>query len=348
MFPLLPVLDIIPPFISPYDSILIFILATLLGINLLFWKNWTNLLAISILCVLFVQDQNRWQPWAYIYFIFLIFFSFYKETAENRNYLAISFRLMIIGVYLWSGVHKLNTNFINQTFESILIDFFDFQDKHFIDTIKDVGYLIPIFEVSICVFLFIPKLRNIGVSMAIIAHIFILLYLSPLGINKNYVVFPWNIAMTFFVVILFYQTSEKIDIFKFGEHKLGTILIAFLFYIFPFLNIFGLWDNYLSFSLYSSKTDNYYIVIAESQLNKVDERLAQYYLRVDGLQGGQIIDVGKWSTKELNVPFYPETRTFKKVAKTFCRLGIEEGQLYFLELNAQEKGKYLRYICEDL
>lgn len=320
----------------------------MMSINLFYWKNWINLVVLSILIVLFIQDQNRWQPWAYIYFIFLILFSIPGKTINSQNHLLFYFRIIIIGIYLWSGIHKLNASFINETFEAILTEFFWFQDEQFINSLKSLGYCIPILEIVISIFLYLPKLRNIGFYLVVLSHIFILLYLSPLGIDNNSVVYPWNVAMIVIVFLLFYRTTDKLETLKMIKLDLRTVPILFLIYFLPVLNFFGLWDNYLSFSLYSNKTDNYYIVIAENQLDKLDKRLIQYYLPVEGLKGGQIIDVERWSSKELNVPFYPERRTFRKVAKQFCRLGIKDDQLYFLELNSSLKGEYIRYTCKDM
>lgn len=348
LFPLLPVFDIVPTSVFPYDYILVFSLILLLGINLFSWKNMVNIFALLILLILFLQDQNRWQPWVYIYFIFLIIFSLPAKKAGDKNYPLFYFRLIIIGIYLWSGIQKLNTNFIDGTFESILTRLIGIQDRQLIENFKVLGYFIPAVEIVTAVLLFLPKWRNIGVYAATLTHIFILIYLSPLGINNNSIVYPWNAAMIFIVFILFYRTTEKMNLSNLYRFDTGTILIIFSIYLFPFLNFFGWWDNYLSFSFYSNKVDTYFVVIAENELYKVDSRLSQYYLHVEGLEGGQIIDVGKWSEKELNVPFYPERRTFKKVANSFCRLGIKDDQLYFLELSSLEKGKYARYTCKDL
>lgn len=348
LFPLVSVFDTIPALIYPFDYILIFLLIILMGINLFHWRNTLNVIILLILLFLFIQDQNRWQPWVYVYFIFLSLFSLSRKPSGNENCLLLCFRLIIMGIYLWSGIHKMNLSFINGTFKHILIDFLGFQNRSFVDDIINIGFFIPLFEIAISVFLFVPKLRNIGVYYATATHIFILLYLSPLGVNDNSIVYPWNVAMIFIVFILFYRTKDKISIFKFQKIDLRAILVTILIYIFPILNFFGLWDNYLSFSLYSDKTNSYYIVIAQSQIDKVDKRLSRYFLPIDNVKGGQIIDVGKWSEMELNVPFYPETRTFKKVAKSFCNFGIAEDQLYFLELSYLEKGKYMRYTCKDI
>jgi hypothetical protein len=122
-----------------------------------------------------------------------------------------------------------------------------------------------------------------------------------------------------------------------------------LVWLFPILNLFGYWDHHLSFSLYSNKPSNFYIAIEESQVRKIDKRLKNYFVEIPGLQGGQIIEINKWTLFELNVPFYPQIRSFKKLSANFCSLDIDEEKLIFLELaNVKGKHQYRRFTCKDL
>jgi hypothetical protein len=117
----------------------------------------------------------------------------------------------------------------------------------------------------------------------------------------------------------------------------------------PVLNFFGLWDTYLSFSLYSGKINAFYIAVEDNELGKIDKRLNQYFIRIDGLQGGKIIGVNEWAVGELNVPFYPETRNLKKIGTHFCKLGIPDDKLFFLEFELPfEKGIFKRFTCKEV
>ncbi len=114
--------------------------------------------------------------------------------------------------------------------------------------------------------------------------------------------------------------------------KILSLFIVILAWISPALNFVECWDNYLSFSFYSAKVNSYYIAIEENELVKIDKRLNKFFVQIKGLSGGQIIDLNKWSMSELNVPFYPETRVFKKICNSFCELGIGDEKLIFLEV----------------
>lgn len=347
-FPLLPLVDFLLFQSHIINYLLIFLLVALLSINIFLYKRIINLLIIFLLIVLLVADQNRWQPWVYLYFLMLLPFGIGKNTNHSVNAFPY-LQIILIGVYAWSGIHKLNPNFINGIFPEILTKLFWFTDSNLIDAIKPVGYLIPATEIAIAIGLWTPKFRNKAVCAAILSHIFILFYLSPFGINSNSVVYPWNLAMMGLVPLSFYHAREEIKILSSDQTSWYNLVGALLIWIMPFFNFFGLWDSYLSFSLYSGKINAFYIVIADDELSKIDGRLKKYFLHIEGLHGGEIIDINKWSMEELNVPFYPETRALKKMGKPFCLLGIPEDQLYFLEFELPlKKGRFTRFTCKDL
>lgn len=176
-------------------------------------------------------------------------------------------------------------------------------------------------------------------------------YLSPLGVNTNSVVYPWNIAMIILVTLLFFEVKNPLIIWKHERVQMKVLSSAMvvLIWVLPLLNFVNLWDNYLSFSLYSDRPSRYYIAIEEHELNKIDMRLHKYFVNIKGLSGGQIIDVDKWSIDELNIPFYPERRVFKKICKSFCGLDIEENNLVFLEIEQPVKSNRLyKFTCKDL
>ena len=353
-FPLLPIFDIIPKLKSPFDFILIVTLILALTASLIIKKRRVYIIIFSLLFLLLIQDQMRWQPWVYIYTLMLVPFLFRsgREIKGNTNLQIINYlQIIIIGIYFWSGIHKLNPNFIEFTFENVLTDFFKIKDSELISNLKNWGYSIPIFEIFIGLALVVPRLRNVGIVLAIITHFFILLYLSSSGTSHNFIVYPWNTAMTIFVIFLFYGTNNKVFVWPLEKLKMRILnfSIVLLIGVLPILNFFNFWDNYLSFSLYSDKLNLYYIAIEEKELLKIDKRYSSYFVEIKGMKGGQIIDVNKWSFSELNVPFYPERRVFKSLSKTFCRLGIEENKIIFLEFERPiEKNIYYSFTCKDL
>jgi hypothetical protein len=177
------------------------------------------------------------------------------------------------------------------------------------------------------------KYRNIGVMMAIAMHAFVLILL--IAAQANIVVWPWNIAMAFFVVILFWQDKEtsprKILVPKSALHA----LILILFGVLPAFNFIGLWDSYLSSALYSGNTDQAVIYVGHSVIHRLPEQIQQYVWETSSIEREPeslnpeafFLDIKSWSYDELNVPGYPEPRVFKRVAEQVCTLATDSGNI---------------------
>ena len=170
-FPLLPVIDVFHFPAFPLDHIILFFLIIALSISFFHWKIQFNLIIIFLLLLLFIQDQNRSQPWVIIYFLFIVFLSSAKKSATGRNNVLICLRLLMIGIYFWAGIQKLNIGFIDATFHSILNTLFRIKDESLIMHLRFLGYIIPLTEICISIMLFIPKYRNKGFFLVVLSHL---------------------------------------------------------------------------------------------------------------------------------------------------------------------------------
>jgi hypothetical protein len=346
-FPLIRPVDFIPVIESPYDLIVLFLFIGLIITWLFIEKWWIGCLAVTVLLIMLLQDEMRWQPWVYLYLLMLLPFLLQSKNNDNHKATMNCLQWIIAGVYVWSGTHKFNADFLSGTFaQMIQSSGLDVQLGRW----KMVGYAIPCLELSMGIGLATTRFRKVAIWLAILMHLGILFYLSPAVANYNSIVYPWNVAMMAFVLLLFFRNSDRIY-FPIRDGKLNvmrTVMIA-LVWIIPILNLLGAWDHYLSFSLYSNKTPYHYIAIEKNDIPKIDKRLENYFADVPGLQGGQMIDVNKWTLSDLNVPFYPETRTFKKLGEEFCGLGIANENLVFLQLHySQGKPIYTKFNCAEL
>ena len=319
-----------------------------------------NYLVISGLIVLLLQDQNRWQPWVFLYFIVLIYACSIDKSGAKDKANIFCIQLAVIAIYFYSGLHKLSPLFLDSVYKSILFILFKIQKGDFLMVHTELGYAIPLLEISIGMLLSFQKTRRLGAELAIFSHIFILIYLSPFGINENYIVFPWNLAMIFLVYFLFYGEALVFDFPRTLFEKIRVIPVVLIFWILPSLNFFGLWDNYLSFVLYAGRTNKYLVAISDQYLHFIDQNKKQFFMdegqfkklqkiTTNDLAGCKIIDVNHWSNLELGVPFYPESRTFKQLAHTFCKSEIPDSQLHFIEIKVPySKKRFSKYSCKDL
>lgn len=334
LFPVLPVFDWIP---SSSDDVSGF-LAMILIFGLLigaFVKSRNYFIGFFILLLfLLLQDQMRWQPWVYIYVAFLLPFAIWKRVDEK---LLPYFQFLLIGVYLWSGAFKFGGSFIELTWDKMLRTLLLIDDPGTRQSLHFLGYGIPIMEMLIAFGLFFKKTRNLSVLLAIITHVIILIYV--ITNQQNSVIYPWNFAMILLVILCFYKADNSLSNWASRQArspeysrkiKLQIASGAFFFVFMPVLNPLGLWDNYMSFHLYSGTNGTFCVGLDQDQYKKVDQELYDYFWVVEEPDGKFWIYINLWALDELNVAFYPEERTFKKLAKSFCEGDIPEEKLEFV------------------
>jgi hypothetical protein len=109
------------------------------------------------------------------------------------------------------------------------------------------------------------------------------------------------------------------------------------------------WDDYLSWSLYSSKNKLFYIAVSEKYWTNVNRGHEKVLLELpNNTQGGYIIDVNKWSLYEMNVPVNPEQRIFQKIGVHFCKYNIPDSDLLFLMyFRPMKDGNLVKWTCAE-
>ena len=116
-------------------------------------------------------------------------------------------------------------------------------------------------------------------------------------------IWPWNVAMVAFDLILFWRAPDNpclLAVVKPGGSTFRAVVLV-LFAFMPALNFVGVWDSYLSASLYSGSTEEGYVYTT------------------DGLSRTFSTSIFDKAMDEMNVPAYPEERVYKKVfAEMWC------------------------------
>lgn len=355
LFPLAPVIPgaVLP---TPFDYTLLGLLvigliAAFLTPNRLFIR-----ITLGVLALILLQDQMRWQPWVYTYVLMLIPFSFplitdNKKQADKigENPHLVYIQLFLIGMYWWSGVHKLNANFVEVIYPLFVKALFKVQEGHWLYEAKALGYIIPLTEILVGIGLAFPRTRRWATIGAIGTHVMIVIYLSPLGLNDNHVVIPWNLAMIGIVFFACFRQKNRISLLAPMPNitwRWAKWAVIVLVWLLPALHLRKQWDTYLSFDLYSENIDHLYIALRQQALAQLGDQLSAYYTPQNLIEEGKVVDVTDWSFKELNVPVYPEKRVFKAIARHFCALGLPDDQIMFVEYKRPfTAGKYRTYDC---
>src|ERR1700752_3711040 len=105
--------------IPPYDYINLIVLIVLIGLSAYSKSRVPLILLILYAIYLCIEDQNRLQPWFYNYILILFIYLFYKKRVdEPNNYISvfISIQILVALVYIFSGIQKFNSSFVEDSF----------------------------------------------------------------------------------------------------------------------------------------------------------------------------------------------------------------------------------------
>ena len=272
------------------------------------------ILVVSFEIISCLLDMNRWQPWEYLYLtLVVISIVFYKNN--RRRYTAVAFVLW--STYFFSGLSKFNSGFLTSIWEKmILIQFLHLPSAFAHSRLLHLtGFVIPLIEIMGAMLLLFASTQKKGAAILIATHVFNLIFLGPLGINYNKVVWPWNAVMIVLLAAIYIKNDVKIN-WKIMLHK-HLLWLLILWGVLPLTHLFGLWDTYLSSSLYSGKTKHLNICV-DTLVNSYPQALQPFINKTSSkiyCASGVQISATKWSMTELNVPCYPEERVYKKLAE---------------------------------
>tara|TARA_R110002124_G_C8909786_1_gene510486 strand:- start:1127 stop:1486 length:360 start_codon:yes stop_codon:yes gene_type:complete len=115
----------------------------------------------------------------------LIAFVVYSKSKEKESYLLQSLRIILILIYVWSGIQKLNYNFFSTSFPSIIQPILNDPSSETLSLIYKIAVIAPITEILFGLGLALKKLRNTSVIILVSMHIFILAMISPFGKDIN-------------------------------------------------------------------------------------------------------------------------------------------------------------------
>jgi uncharacterized membrane protein YphA (DoxX/SURF4 family) len=257
------------------------------------WKT-----ALGVLAMLVLRDQSRLQPWAWEYALLTV--ALMLPSAGLKTC-----RALVIALYIWSGIQKLNMTFATRTWFEVSGG----NLPHF------AWIAIPLGEIAIGVALMFERTRRAAVIAAVALHGSIIVML--IASHENSVVWPWNIVMALLVLVMFRGAPQ-------GRMQWALVAVAAAL---PALSFVGLWDPYLSGALYSGNTEQAVVIVAPDVVPHLPQVIARNTWQDSP---PRFIDLNRWSYDELNVPAYPAERVFKEIATDVCRQYVDSGALRIL------------------
>ncbi len=315
-YPLTPLWDTIPSLPYPADYALFGLFVALVaGVGAARGRTvgWLAVAALALAAFFVLEDGSRLQPWFYQYSFMLAACCLYGLGRIGARDALNVCRLIVAATYFWSGLQKANARFFQSTYPWLVEPLTARLPDWVESTLLSGAYAVPAIEAAIGLGLLTRRFRKPAAIGALSMHAFIMLCMGPLGHDWNVVVWPWNFAMSAFVLILFWSPPDDptpSTILSPGRSlSPGFALqaaVLVLFAVMPLFNFFGLWHSYLSSSLYSGTSKQGYVLEGDGS----DWRSTR---------------IGDLSEKELNTPAYPEDRIFKNVfAERWCKEGGED------------------------
>ncbi|MBL7797450.1 MAG: hypothetical protein JNJ90_13225, partial [Saprospiraceae bacterium] len=198
-FPLLPVFGPAQaPTASLWDTVQLGIcLLTLFVAGVFPAKKYTAWLVLAVLIWMIAQDLNRLQPWSYFYLLVL---GIVAVAGSDGRLATRGLQWLLAAVYAWGGFNKITPYFAEDNFPWFCEAFTWTQP---LGAYPALGYAVALAELLLAPGLLWGKSRPVFRWLAIGFHAFIILALSPLGLDWNLVVIPWNVAMAGMVWVLF-------------------------------------------------------------------------------------------------------------------------------------------------
>jgi hypothetical protein len=310
-YPLIPLFDFVPPLSYPLDYALFGLFILLVSGVAVFGgrrvAGWFAVAAVVLAALLALQDISRLHPWFYQYSFMLAAVGLFGLGRLSAEGALNTCRLIVAFTYLWSGLQKANESFVSMVYPWLIEPLAHHLPTNVHDALSYGAYAVPAIEAAIGLGLLVRPARKPAAVGAFLMHAFILLCLGPWGRDWNSVVWPWNLAMIAFVFILFWQPADnprpKDILLPRQSFSIGTsfrVCVLILFAFMPLFSFFGLWDSYLSASLYSGNVKNAKVLTWNGS----------------AWTSTSIQDL---SIKETGVPPYPEEYVFKTVfAKRWC------------------------------
>ncbi len=297
-------------------------------------------LAVAGVSVLF--DQTRLQPWLYQYALLLLCLTIprsFKNEALNGC------RLVLAATYIWSGISKIVPEFHEYVFPAFAsgLPFSSFLSEH---ALVFASFSI-LLEIGIGAGLLFRRTRRFAVASTVLLHLTVLAAFGPSGLHWNMVVWPWNALLVVLVCLLFWNAKSTALQILIGKSR-RRIVVTLLAGILPLLGLLGLWDSYLSFSLYSGNLDEAVMDISAEHLSLLPSALPDAKMQEDGRA---LVSLQSWSFAGLNVPAYPAIRSYRSLIAILCEMPpfIDDLQLHLRTRRTPfASGRTWTETCEDL
>jgi hypothetical protein len=275
------------------------------------------LLIVLVFCAL---DQTRWQPWVFQYVVLLATLGLFSWSSQDivgqQRTLNIA-RLVIAGTYVFSGLQKLNWNFIDNDFPFIVRPITGVLPSA-AGALHSLGMVAPFVQILFGVGLLTRRFRRVALVFAVAMHLFILAMFGPFGLDWNHIVWPWTATMAVLDILLFAGNAQfSLRDVVWTRARWDHAAVFALFVLLPILSFLNLWDSYLSSAIYSGNLTEAIIYASDTGARDLPASVKQYVVHTS--PDTNVLNLQYWAVQDIDIVPYPETRVFKAIAASLCR-----------------------------
>ena len=325
-YPQVPVWSLLPPIEGAVAAALYGALFVLAGLAVILPRaRWPIAGFLVIMIAFCLVDQTRWQPWVFQYIALLAVVGLAGEGPANDIEALNLARLVVVFTYVFSGLQKINLNFMENEFSWIITPITS-QLPSMTTPLGALGFLVPFVQLAFGVGLLTRSFCHASLVAAVAMHVFILTMFGPLGLNWNNVVWPWTAAMAVFDVLLFSGDAGFVwrdVVLNMRQPRYAAALAVFA--VLPALSFFNLWDSSLSSALYSGNLTEAQIYLSDLGAASTPVNLRPYLVHTS--ENTNVLNLQRWAIEDLNVTPYAETRVFKAIARNVCGRLQDRNQL---------------------
>jgi hypothetical protein len=314
-FPLLPVDPHLPSTPFPFDRAALLLLVALLMTAMVTPSGIVAVGIVGAVGLLWAQDQNRIHPWAF--FFVLVYGAlaelWIKPRAKRRPSDTVTLlQFIVISMYAWTGMQKFRMNYFTEVVPTLISSF---RTPPSLVT-STLLYATPCIEVALALGLLAHATRRLSVLGLALLHAGIIVMASPLARNENHSIIPWNLVMAGVAILLFWRSKTTARAILFPAWTRTRIIFFQLCVVLPFLGYFGLWNVYLSFSVYSGASAHGWAFLQERALRALPQIIRSATSPSEG--GLHELAFDRWGAATLLSPPSPQLKDVHRMATYLC------------------------------
>jgi len=300
---------------------------------------WSGLVFIASIIGLVLTDQHRLQPWAYEFVLLTLVL-----TALPCEEAVVWARLLVISIYVYSALSKLDLTFVESgggqivdgllTFLRLTGDRISLDQRHVLAGSLGVG------ELLVGLGLAWRRSRKPALAASVIMHSLLIAALGPWGAGHKPGVLLWNVSFIVQNIVLFGMAgandkgTQVVPIAAGSETQrswIGSVLrsavratVVFAI-LFPLTQPFGLCDTWPAWAVYATGPERVRVFVAEIDREHLPA-VVRLYLEGPRFRDGRCrVRIDRWSLDATQAPIYPQNRFKLGVAlDVAARGGLKE------------------------